>query len=464
MIFDAGHRSGEIEEPRRHHPRHVAVVVGRGRLDAPAERRRRCAQPDHRLLRRLLEILGERVLLVRPFRHAHELDIGLDRLGDRLVGKLRPGRGGILHIPGGAGHQRSAFGDLEELVVSRLGGRHAGVADEPPDLAGVGNDVGLHTAGDDGAVRPIGRTQMLAQLVEADVHQLDRIDRVLAVPRVDRAVRRLAMKGEDGADRGVVLQAVAGREHLVDVQVDDGVDVLEVASAHDERAARELLLGRPEGDRDRARNVVPGHHLLHRECRHGGDPAVGVVAFHVAGPARHQRLALIGARRLRAARQGIDLGDDRDLGMAGAVFGPETGRHAGAPELDPEACCRERVLEQPGALHLLHAELAEIEQRVADVGHLLGVAVDHFEGERLARIGPLAGPGGANGESRQHESRHCNPHAHPRLHVALHCLSRAKTVRGGAMGRKLAPSVVFAALVPAVNRTCGACCAAAGLQ
>ena len=46
---------------------------------------------------------------------------------------------------------------------------------------------------------------MLAQLVEADIHQLDGVDRVLAVPGIDRAVRRLAMEGEIGADRGVVL-------------------------------------------------------------------------------------------------------------------------------------------------------------------------------------------------------------------------------------------------------------------
>ena len=39
------------------------------------------------------------------------------------------------------------------------------------------------------------------------------------------------------------------------------------------------------------------------------------------------------------------------------------------------------------ALELLHAELAEIEQRVADVGHLLRVAVDHLEGELLALVG-----------------------------------------------------------------------------
>src|SRR5262249_31065994 len=47
----------------------------------------------------------------------------------------------------------------------------------------------------------------------------------------------------------------------------------------------------------------------------------------------------------------------------------------------------ERVLDEPRALDLLHAELAEIEQRVGDVGHRLGVALDHLEGECFALVG-----------------------------------------------------------------------------
>ena len=89
---------------------------------------------------------------------------------------------------------------------------------------------------------------------------------------------------------------------------------------------------------------------------------MGVVPFHVAGAVLHQRLALIGAGRLRAAGQGIDLGDDSDLGPAAAVLRPQIGRHAGAAHLHLEACRLERVLEELGALHFLHAELAKIEQ------------------------------------------------------------------------------------------------------
>ena len=227
---------------------------------------------------------------------------------------------------------------------------------------------------------------MFAQFIEADVHQLDRVDRVLAVPGIDRAVRGLAVKGEHRADRRIVLHAVAGREPFADVQVDDRVDVLEIAGAHEERAACDLLLRRPVRNRDRARQVVALHHLLDRERGERGDAAVRVVSLHVARAVLDQRLALPGSRRLRAAGQGIDLGDDRDLWPAIAVLGPDIGGHAGAAQLDLEAGGGKRVFEELGALELLHAELAEIEQRVAHIGHLLRVALDHVERELLALV------------------------------------------------------------------------------
>ena len=52
--------------------------------------------------------------------------------------------------------------------------------------------------------------------------------------------------------------------------------------------------------------------------------------------------------------------------------------------------------------NFLHAELAEIEQRVADVGHLLRVAVDHLEGELLALVGRR------NAGEREHEPERQN--------------------------------------------------------
>ena len=132
---------------------------------------------------------------------------------------------------------------------------------------------------------------MFAQLVEAEVHQFDRIDRVLAIPRINRAMRRLAVERELGADRGIVLQAKAGGEIVADVNDQRGIDILEIARAHEERTADELFFRRPERNDDRAGQLVALHDLLHREGRAGGDAAVGVMALHVPRPSRDDWLA-----------------------------------------------------------------------------------------------------------------------------------------------------------------------------
>jgi len=46
---------------------------------------------------------------------------------------------------------------------------------------------------------------MLAQFVEADIHQLHRVDRVDAVPRIDATVRGSTLKSELGPDQRIVL-------------------------------------------------------------------------------------------------------------------------------------------------------------------------------------------------------------------------------------------------------------------
>ena len=150
---------------------------------------------------------------------------------------------------GGAGHQRRALGDIDELVEGFLGVRHVGVAHEPPGLRQVGNNVGLDAAIGDDAVRAIGRVKLLAQIGEADIHQLDSVERVLGIPRIDRAVRGLAVKGEIGADRRVIAEPEAGRKLIADMHIDDGVDILEIAGAHDVGPADDLLLGRAERER-----------------------------------------------------------------------------------------------------------------------------------------------------------------------------------------------------------------------
>src|SRR5258708_6551984 len=99
--------------------------------------------------------------------------------------------------------------------------------------------------------------------------------------------------------------------------------------------------------------------------------------------------------------------------MARAPLGPDIRWHAGAAELDLEARRLEGIGQKLGALDLLHAELAEEIERVADVGHLLGVAVDDLERKVLALIGGDAARDGQRerqNRNRAQATRSYRPH------------------------------------------------------
>ena len=162
-----------------------------------------------------------------------------------------------------------------------------------------------------------------------------------------------------------------------------------------------MLLGRSERDGDAAGNVMAHHHLLDGKRGHGGYSAMGVVTFHVTRRASDQWLALEFTGHLRSAGQRIDLGHDCDFRMPGAPLCPNMGRHAGAAQLDLEARCLQRLLEQPRAFELLHSGLAEKEDGIADQRHLRSIAVNDLERELLALIGGLAGECRQHGEDRK---------------------------------------------------------------
>jgi len=88
---------------------------------------------------------------------------------------------------------------------------------------------------------------------------------------------------------------------------------------------------------------------------------------------------------LRVVRDRVIFGVDRDHRMSGAIASAEAGRESGNAALDLEAGGGERVLEQLGAFEFLHAELAEIEDAVAEERNRARVAVDIIEQEFLLR-------------------------------------------------------------------------------
>src|SRR5688572_19562282 len=96
----------------------------------------------------------------------------------------------------------------------------------------------------------IGRPQMLAQLIEADIHQDHRVNSVFAVPRIHTAMRGPTFEGEFGADQRIILQAVTGGRAVADMGEDRGIDILEVAVTNQVRPAHQLFFGWTDRDYD----------------------------------------------------------------------------------------------------------------------------------------------------------------------------------------------------------------------
>src|SRR5262249_43233870 len=158
----------------------------------------------------------------------------------------------------------------------------------------------------------------------------------------------------------VVLYSDRRAEVVADVDQYGRVHVLEIARAHEEWAAHELLLRRAEGENHRPGQVVALHRALDRVGRADRDASVSVVAFHMARRPLNERLPRDVARRLRAFGQRVDLGNDGDNGLPFAPFRPHVGRHAGAAELDAEPDALQRLLQEFRALDFLHAELTVV--------------------------------------------------------------------------------------------------------
>ena len=256
---------------------------------------------------------------------------------------------------------------------------------------------------------------MFAQLVEADIHELDRVHGVLAVPRIDRAVGGLAVEREFGADGRVVHQPVAGGKAVAEMQQDRDVGIAEQAGTHQVGPADQLLLGRAERDRDAARNIVARHRLLDRVSRPDRDARMGVVPLHMARGAVDHRLAGDAAGRLRPAGKRIHFGDDDDARPSGAPMGKDIGRHAGGAGLHRETDRLQHALDEFGAFELLHAEFAEVIDVVADRRDLIGIALDHRGGEGLRSLGL-----GRDGRRRHAEKSDQDRRRSKRLHEIVH--------------------------------------------
>src|SRR6185503_435644 len=210
---------------------------------------------------------------------------------------------------------------------------------------------------------------MLATIVPADVHQLDRVERASAAPWGAGGVRTLALEAVlDGYEPGTAPVAPAHPEIRADVREQGDVDVLEEAVADVIRLGADEFLGDARPDADGAGNLLALHDLLEHD--RGGDVhrLARVVAFAMAGRAFNHRLAVRDARCLRRLRNAVDVRSHRDDRLTVAPRRDEGRRNAGDALFDLEAVLPEHRDEVLRRLELLEAQLAVAEELI---DHLL---------------------------------------------------------------------------------------------
>ena len=210
---------------------------------------------------------------------------------------------------------------------------------------------------------------MLAPVVPADVHQLDRVERALSAPRRPGGVRGLAAERVlDRHEAGARPVAPRHRQLVRDVREQRDVDILEEAVPDEVRLGAEELFGGPRPDPDRPGKLLPLHDLLHRDRRGDVDRLSRVVSLAVSRPAFDQRVAVGDAGLLRRLRDAVDVGAERNHRLAGSPARHERGRDAGDPLFDREPVLLQEVDQIAVRLLLLKAELTVAEDLI---DHLL---------------------------------------------------------------------------------------------
>ena len=131
--------------------------------------------------------------------NTHRLQAGMQQAFQRAVGDVI-GTGLVeLHRQRGLRHQRRALGNLDDALVNLLDLRHLRRADEIQHLRLRLHDIGRNAAAIGHRIMHARRRDnVLAQILHADIHQLDRVQRAAAEMRRIGGVRgnALKMKGD----------------------------------------------------------------------------------------------------------------------------------------------------------------------------------------------------------------------------------------------------------------------------
>ena len=181
----------------------------------------------------------------------------------------------------------------------------------------------------------------------------------------------------DEAAPGAFTGAIGRGKIVADVRTEDDVDVFEKSGADIEGFCGDKFFGDAGKKFDRAGEMVFLHLLFQHERGSDVNGHAGVVAFAVAGSAINDGIVVGDAGLLRRARDAINIGDERDDGLAAPPRRHPGRGDSGDASLDAEAVLLENAGNVARGLEFLEAELAVA---VDLIHHLLGESLKlvHF--------------------------------------------------------------------------------------
>ncbi len=154
------------------------------------------------------------------------------------------------------------------------------------------------------------------------------------------------------------------------------IDILEHAGFHKEGFRSELFLGYAGPEAERALQVFALHHFLHGDGGKDVERYSGIVTFTVSGRAFDDGFVPADAGLLRSSRDIVDIGAERDYGLARSPGRYPCGGNIGIIALNPEALFLQNAGEVLRCFELLETELAEAEYAIDHDLRLLLHGVD----------------------------------------------------------------------------------------
>ena len=315
MARRAGNVGGIVQRDRWHGPRYVADIVAAGAarcrrgLLRCAQRRYLRAKPTVRLTHHPLHRLRHVLIISVPRRHADAHCVAMHGFRNRFVEVRTPRRADDLNCieccercrSGGARHDFRVLEHLRDFC-------NVALAKIEPHRGRRRHHIRLIPAVGDHVVRSLRQFHVLAMKLPRVTHRHDRVERTASTPRRAGGMRRLTAELEQCGDESE-RRFIAPRHTKLAAHVREQirVDPVEDAGAHQKRFAGELLLGHTRPEHDRARNLVAGHDVLHRQRGDDVERDAAVVPFTMSRRAADQWVTYRRSGLLVGLRNAVDI-------------------------------------------------------------------------------------------------------------------------------------------------------------